>query len=70
MKAVSAQVVSCCVLTNRIFFMLNMHGNILYMFDCWDNRVVHLLLRKSSQIHRKCVDASPFALLNCNKLNA
>ena len=25
-----------------------MYGNIPYMFDCWDDPVVHLLLLKSS----------------------
>ena len=28
-----------------------MHGIIPYMFDCWANLVVHLLLLKSSMAH-------------------
>ena len=50
MMDVSAQVVSCCVHDKPPKIMQHMHGNILYMFDCWTNLVVHLLLLKSSLI--------------------
>ena len=44
-KAVSAQVVSCCVFDK---IMQHMNGNIPLMFDCWANPVVHLFLLNSS----------------------
>ena len=47
MKAISAKVLSCCVLKK---VMQCMHGIISYMFDYWANLVVHLLLLKSSMI--------------------
>ena len=47
MKAVYAQVV-CCVYVKPTKIMQPMHGIILYMFDCWADPVVHLLLLKSS----------------------
>ena len=48
MKAVSAQVISCCVLTNRNNIIQKIHDNIPFIFECWADPVVHLLLLKSS----------------------
>ena len=48
MKAVSAQAVSCCVYFKPQNIMQHMHCIIPYMFDCWANRVDHLLLLKTS----------------------
>ena len=42
--------------------MQYMHANIPYMFDCWTDPVVHLLLLKSSmveQISSTCCGARP-----------
>ena len=60
MKAVSAQVVRCCVhkkIEKKI--MLHMHGIIPYMFDHWANPAVHLLLLKSSM---------NYPLVSCTKV--
>ena len=38
----------CCVYVKTEKFMQHMHGMILYLFDCWADPVVHLLLLKSS----------------------
>ena len=50
MKAVSAQVVSCCVYDNPPprKNVKHIHGNIQYMFDCWADTVVHLRIQKIS----------------------
>ena len=45
MKAVSVQVVSCCVLDKP---QKVMHGNSQFMFDYWADLVAHLFLLKSS----------------------
>ena len=47
-KAFSAKAESCCVSVNPPKIMQHMHGIIPYMFDCWADLVVHLLLLKSS----------------------
>ena len=47
-KAVSVQVVSCCVYDNHPKMMHNMHGSISNMFDCLTNLVVYLYLLKNS----------------------
>ena len=44
MKVVLIQVVSCCVYDKPPKNIQPMHGIIPYMFDCWPNLVVHLLL--------------------------
>ena len=44
MKAVSAQVVSCCVYYNPKISMQHMHCNITYLFDFWADPVENLLL--------------------------
>ena len=51
MKAVLAQMVSCCVHDKLNIIMQHMHGIIPHMFDCWTEPVVHLLLQKSSMLH-------------------
>ena len=48
MKAFSAKAESCCVYVNPPKIMQHMHGIIPYMFDCWADLVVHLLLLNSS----------------------
>ena len=48
MKAVSAQVVSCCVYDKSKQSKQKLHGTFTYLFGCWANPVVHLLLLKSS----------------------
>ena len=48
MKAVWVQAVSCCVYNNTNKVIQHMHGNIPFMFDCWADSVLHLLLLKSS----------------------
>ena len=48
MKAVSAQVVSCCIYDKPPILMPYINGNIQYMLDCWANLGVHLLLLKCS----------------------
>ena len=50
MKAVSAQVVSCCVYDNTYKIILHMHGNIPYLFDFWADQFAHFLLLKSSMV--------------------
>ena len=45
MKVGSARVVSCCVY-DRPKNVQYMHSNIPYMFDCWVDPVVQLLLPK------------------------
>ena len=47
MKAVSAQVVSCCVYDKTPKIMQHIRGIILCMFDCWADPFVHLALRSS-----------------------
>ena len=46
-KAVSTQVVSCCVYDKSKRIMQHMHGNIPYLFDLCADPCVHLLLLKS-----------------------
>ena len=48
MKAVSAPVVSCCAFNKPIKKLQQLHGNISYMFNCWADPVVHLILLKRS----------------------
>ena len=48
MKAVSAQVVSCCVHDKSKQNKQYLHGTVPNIFECWADRVVHLLLLKSS----------------------
>ena len=48
MKSVSAQAESCCVYVLPPKRMQHMQGIIPYLFDCWADPVVHLLLLKSS----------------------
>ena len=50
MKAVSAQVVSCCVLLQTPKIMQHMHDFIPCMFDYCADMLVHLLLQKSSMV--------------------
>ena len=47
MQAAFAHVVSCWVFEKTVK-MFSKHGNIPYMFDCWHDPIVHLLLLKSS----------------------
>ena len=51
MKAVSAQVVICCVYDNPQKIMQYMHGNFPDMFDRWADPVVFLHLPKSSMAY-------------------
>ena len=55
MKALLAQVVSCCVCVKPIKVMQHMHGIITYMFEFWANLVVHLLILKSSMAQLKVI---------------
>ena len=56
MKAISAQVVSCCALTNRNEIMHYMHGNIPFVFYYWAADLgVHLLLLNSSTVPQQDV---------------
>ena len=48
MKAVLAQVVSCCVYDKSKQNKQYLDGTIPYMLDCWANPVAYLLLLKSS----------------------
>ena len=48
MKAVSAQVVSCCVFYEPNKIMQQVNGKFSYMFDGWTDLLDHLLLLKSS----------------------
>ena len=48
LRLVSAQDVSCRAYDEPPNVMQYMHGNIPYMFDCWADPVVHLLLLKNS----------------------
>ena len=48
MKAVSAQVVSCCVHDKSKQNKQYLHGTVPNIFECWVDLVVHLLLLKSS----------------------
>ena len=43
----SAQMSNCCVYEKPEKIVQYMHGNISFMFDCWADPVVHLLLLKS-----------------------
>ena len=47
MKAVSAQVVSCCVCDKLKKIMQYMHGDIPYLFDFLADAFVHLRLLKN-----------------------
>ena len=58
MKAVSAQVVSCCVCQKPPKVMQNMHGNIPYMFDCWADPVAHRFPLKSSMLTLNTLEES------------
>ena len=49
MKSVSAQMISCCVFNVPKKYATH-DGIIPYMFNCWGDQVVHLLLLKSSMI--------------------
>ena len=53
MKAVSAELVSCCVYDKTKKVMEHMYGIIPIMFDYWADPVVHLLLVKSSMVEEK-----------------
>ena len=48
MNVVSAQVIICCVYDRPKKIMQHMDGNIPFMFYCWADPGVHLLLLKSS----------------------
>ena len=48
MKAVSAQVVSCCVFYEPNKIMQQVNVKFSYMFDGWTDLLDHLLLLKSS----------------------
>ena len=43
---------NCCVYEKPEKIVQYMHGNISFMFDCWADPVVHLLLLKSSMTFR------------------
>ena len=54
MKALSAQVVSCCVYDKLHVCKVmqhKCHGNIPYFFDFWADLFVHLVLLKSSMTY-------------------
>ena len=52
MKAVSAQVISCCVYDKPPKIMQYILENILYLFDLRAGLLVHLLLLKTSMVVR------------------
>ena len=56
MKAILAQMVSCCVYDKPHKSYQHMHGNILYMFYFWADPVVRLLLLKSYMIRQLAID--------------
>ena len=52
MRAVAAQVVSCCVYDSLQKNLQYMHGNIPYLFDFCTDPFVHLGLLQSSMIQQ------------------
>ena len=58
MKAVLAQVVSCCVFDKWKKIIQDMHDNVVYMFDCCADPVVHLLLLKRFMVWQSNCDST------------
>ena len=61
MNAVSAQVVSCYVYDKRKKIMKHMQGTIPFVFDCWADPVVLLILLNTSAVITSDIGASPSA---------
>ena len=58
MKALLAQVESCCVYVKAQKITEHMHGIIPFMFYCWADPVVHLYYRRPVASDTKVIEPS------------